>query len=223
MSEAYYWTKLNSLFLLCLIFGLGACESQNFPPPKVYRQGSLLISVPGQASSGTTWPVVFFIGGIAWAEPSFLQEQTPMYLRNRAIFVYFPCLIKGGPSLAKAKPQALAYLNAKGLKPSKISLCGFSAGGPEAMSAEPENYACLALIDPVPQPQTYVRFAPNYILSFYRANWANHDLFGEAGRYQAFEELSRRINAAGGIVEETKIDHKTYLKYFLEKHGHRFL
>lgn len=190
------------------------------PQPELEKHqlgGNIIVSVP-KAARERPYPVVLVFGGSDYASPQFMWEQTPDVYFQEAIMIYAPCYVRGGFGFRPIMERVRYFLKDQTLYIKHISVCGFSSGGSDALLANPYEFKAIGLIDPVPVTEgSPIRPHHNTILSFYRQNWKYSESYGEAVQYRHFEELAHKIKQAGGLVEEPKIEHKAYPKYFFER------
>jgi hypothetical protein len=191
--------------------------------PRTYHHGNLLINLPEANPSRWSYPAIIVYGGSDYATPEFMWQKTPEQLLQKAIIAYSPCRHLGGERAEQIQYQLEWFVRQRGLSLSSLSLCGFSSGGPDAMTSNPQRYKAIGLIDPVPVARHQVEYHSNMILSFRRLNWVNSEYYGKAVGYQPFEELIRQIRRAGGLVEEREVEHRNYVTYFFNTFGHKFL
>jgi hypothetical protein len=202
--------------LIALLFLL-LWNQSTFASPKLIELGNLSISMPDDADK-KAYPMIILFGGSMWADKYFMINNTPESYFNSSIIVYSPCYDHGGGNLRIVEQKLNNFLIQKGIRYSSKSACGFSGGGPDAMIAEnPKSYKALGFIDPCPVANGTIKFSSNMILSFNRSNWVNSDYFGKIVNFKHFNELSANIKKAGGTVEEAKVKHQPYFRYFLEK------
>lgn len=205
--------KSVSIILLLLFFLPLSGSTQ----ARLIKRGQLLIHLPDSAKI-KSMPLLICFGGSLWATPNYLLEETPKQYFDKAIIVYSPCYLKGGKGLKRLQIEMEILLEKEEIECSKVSICGFSSGGPDAMIADqPERYQAIGLIDCSPKANGRVQYSSNMIFSFRRNNWIYSDYYGAVVNFRPFEDLILKIRAAGGYTEETDVQHKQYFHYFLNK------
>ncbi len=206
---------MNKIWGLILLF----CQNYELPPtPQPIEYGNLLIHLPPDAKE-KSYPLLIAFGGSMWATPYYLWKHTPDTYFSKAILVYSPCFVKRGKGLRQVEADLCQFLKEQNIKePAFYSVCGFSSGGPDAMIAQnPSRFRCIGLIDPSPTANGRVEYSANMLLSFRRNNWIYSDYYGQVVNFTPFDELSAKIKAAGGKVEEAEVSHEKYFRYFLER------
>ena len=185
---------------------------------KSIKLGQLLISIPLKKEA--EMPVLFIFGGMYYANPEFMQKNTPQELFEEAVIVFAPCRVEGGKGYLVYKTQLVKQLKKQGIIIRDIAVCGFSAGGPDALEAEGADIKLIGLIDAVPEVNKKRLHYPKIINVFNKQNWWDNEFYGEKENYKHFAEFAKWTKKEGGIVEENEVKHELFPKYFLWRYRH---
>ena len=171
------------------------------------------------------YDLLLVFGGMYYATPQFMMEQSPRELFDKCVLVFAPCRYTGGPGGKAALKRALDWCEKQKLDIRRISVCGFSGGGSDALEVEDSRLYVLGLIDPEPklpaEPKA-LEAASKIFLSYRKLNWSGNPSYGEVVKFAPFEDLSLVVRRAGGRSAETEIRHKDYPKFFLYKYRKYF-
>ena len=188
----------------------------------LYTQGDLLISLPKAVKPKL--PLVLIFSGMYYATPKYMMDNTPVDFFQQAIVVFAPCRNVGGKGFEAARVQYERFLDKQGIGIKKLSVCGFSGGGPDALEADDEKLVFIGLIDPNPLlPKRQKELPRHVILSFNKANWSNVKFDESTTTHEAFDRLTAWARKKGVRIEENKVKHEWFTKYFLYKYRKKLL
>ena len=188
----------------------------------LYTQKELLITIP--KAPKPELPLVLIFGGMFYATPEYMMKNTPEEFFQKAIVVFAPCRNVGGKGFLNVKTQYDSFLKKQGLRIKHLSVCGFSGGGPDALEAVDEKLKFIGLIDPNPlAPRRTDELPRCVVLSFNKANWTDGPFDKENTTHQAFDRLSAWARKNGVRIEENKVKHEWFPKYFLYKFRKKLL
>jgi hypothetical protein len=230
---------MRLIFILLCLSLLSACSSleseaeimRNFAnietglpkdKAKLQKQGQMLIAIPEEKAA--EMPVLFIFGGMYYANPNFMLKNTPQELFEKAVLVFAPCRYEGGQGFDVYKKQLMKFLKKQGISIRELSVCGFSGGGPDALEAQGPDLKVVGLIDAEPiLPKKKGNRYPNIINAFNKKNWFDNEAYGESSNYKYFDRFAAWTKKEGGLVEEAKVKHEFFPKYFLYKYRKRLL
>jgi len=230
---------MRLIFILLLLSLFSACSSleseaeimRNFSKietglpkdkAKLQKHGQMLIALPKKQSA--EMQVLFIFGGIYYANPDFMLKNTPQELFEKAVLVFAPCRYEGGQGFDTYKKQLVTLLKKQGISIRALSVCGFSGGGADALEAQGPDLKVVGLIDAEPiLPKKKGNRYPEIINAFNKKNWFDNETYGESSNYKYFEKFAHWTKKEGGLVEEAKVKHEWFPKYFLYKYRKRLL
>lgn len=180
---------------------------------KIVNKNGLIFSKP---VSDFKYPLIYVFGGMYYANPEWMLQQIPSYLKSRAFIVLAPYTT----SFSNVKKQTEKYLsdNNISINPEKISIAGFSAGGLNVQNSYNNTLKVAGLIDPSTRSEYLdLPFTKNAIMVYNENNW------GYPNIKATLPKLDKVINDSDGIGERVNIIHKEIPKYFFEKYQNKFL
>jgi len=229
--------RMNKYFYLLIILLVCSCNSEsekdillkikNLPfgfsnnNVRFLREGDLLITIP--KDSGKKLPLLFVFGGLYYANPSFMSQQVPSTFFDKAIIVFAPCAQKGGLGYDFYMKRIRKILEKESVSIKKITVCGFSAGGPDALLAAGNDIKVIGLIDPNPVIPLKNKAQGQIITSFNVANWHNNSPSLKMSLQKQFSDYANWTKKMGGTVEENSVSHEIFPKYFFYKYRNRLI
>jgi hypothetical protein len=170
--------------------------------------GKFIYSYPKTKLESYNLVIVF--GGINYANPKWMLEQTPKDLLSKAVFVFVPYTTP----YTDAKKQIDNYLATKKIKTNSVSVLGFSAGGLNVQKANLKDFKFVGLIDPSTRAE-YVNLPFTNIakMVYNDANWGSLPKIKEA-----LPKLAQSVKNAGGDSEKVNIAHAKIPSYFFNKY-----
>lgn len=179
--------------------------------------GPLLITIPKNQKEKHSLTIIF--GGIKYANPKFMMDNTPKEYFEKSVLVFAPCRSMGGEGFKNYINITNKILKRQGIKTTKLAVCGFSGGGPDALEAEGSNLKLVGLIDADPDfSKVKDKKYPLIINSYNVKNWGEDEKTKNLFRSFAIWTRNHR-----SLLEKTKVDHKIYPKYFFYRYRHKFL
>jgi len=179
--------------------------------------GPLLITIPKNQKDKQSITLIF--GGIKYANPKFMMDNTPREYFEKSVLVFAPCRSMGGEGFKNYINITNKILKRQGIKTTKIAVCGFSGGGPDALEAEGSNLKLVGLIDADPNfSKAKDKKYPLIINSYNVENWGEDEKI--KGMFRSFAIWTRKNRS---IIEKTSVDHKIYPKYFLYRYRNKFI
>jgi hypothetical protein len=157
-----------------------------------------------------TYSLVIVFGGINYANPKWMLNETPKNLLSKAIFVFVPYTT----SYVDAKKQIDNQLSTKGIKVGGISVMGFSAGGLNVQKAPQNAFKFIGLIDPSTRSE-YVSlpFTNNVKMVYNDANWGSLPKIKDI-----LPKLAQSVKNSGGDSEKVSLSHAKIPAYFFNKY-----
>jgi hypothetical protein len=218
------------ILTLLLLFSCNNLESEQYikdnlknissgiPKDKISRQnlGHMIITYPEAASKKL--PLIMIFGGIDYATPEFMMKNTPQIYFENAILVFAPCKMVGGLGFKFYKKQLDLFIAKKQLEFKNFSVCGFSGGGPDAMSAEGEDINVLGLIDASPELPSQKPSFKKIINEFNVENWHDNSPDYKQTMEKKFRDFAEWTRVSGGEAVDNSLDHKLFPKYFLYRY-----
>lgn len=188
----------------------------------LYHHGDLLLSLPNTLQAKL--PLVLIFGGMYYATPEYMMDNTPEEFFQKAVLVFAPCRNVGGKGFDVTRTQYEKFLDKKGISITNLSVCGFSGGGSDALEAVDDKLVFIGLIDPNPLvPQRTSELPRQVVLSFNKANWTDVPFDEKTTTHEAFDRLSAWARKKGVRIEENKVKHEWFPKYFLYKYRKKLL
>jgi hypothetical protein len=156
------------------------------------------------------YSLVIVFGGINYANPKWMLEQTPKDLLSKAVFVFVPYTTP----YTDAKKQIDNYLATKKIKTNSISVLGFSAGGLNVQKANANTFKFIGLIDPSTRAE-YVQLPFTNIakMVYNDANWGSLPKIKEV-----LPKLAQSVKNGGGDAEKVSLAHAKIPSYFFNKY-----
>lgn len=206
-----------SYFLFKKIFGSDMEDNENINIEEgntVEKRGELIFSKP---KTKMKYPLLYIFGGMDYANPKWMLEQTPKYLLSRSFIVFAPYTTKY--STVKSSAEKYFADNNIDINEDKISLMGFSAGGLDVQENYNQNLKYAGLIDPSTRASYLdLPFSKNVIMVYNDRNW---------GAYPSIQstlpKLDNVVKEKGGIAERVSLQHSKIPAYFLSKYQNKFL
>ena len=183
---------------------------------RLLRDDQTLVTVPYRGSKKL--PLLFVFGGLYYANPSFMSQQIPSYFYDDAVIVFAPCTPKGGLPYNLQMERVKKLLKKEGITVKNITVCGFSAGGPDALAAIDKDIKVIGLIDPNPEIPQSTKAKAQIITAFNKSNWHDNSPELKISMTQQFNNFAKWAKGKGAIVEENSVAHETFPKYFFYKY-----
>ena len=152
-----------------------------------------------------------------------MSEQVPSSFFEDAVIIFVPCASMGGKGYDRYMNYLRPKLKKEGINIGKISVCGFSAGGPDAISASGNDVKLIGLIDPNPVIPTSKLAKAKIIAAFNKNNWHDNSAQLKQSISKQFGDYAKWAISKGGNVEENTVQHIIFPKYFFYKYRNRLL
>jgi hypothetical protein len=188
---------------------------------RLLKDGEALITVPNGRRRNL--PVLFVFGGLYYANPSFMTQQVPGSFFKKAVIVFAPCAQKGGFGYDFYMGRIRKMLEKEGITLGKVTVCGFSAGGPDAIIAKDKDIKLIGLIDPNPVIPSQNKTKARIIAAYNIANWHDNSPALKMSIQKQFSDYAHWAKQKGGIVEENSVQHQIFPKYFFYRYRSRLL
>ena len=189
---------------------------------RLIPDGESLISIP--VGNKKNLPLLLVFGGISYANPQFMIEQIPSVFFEKSVIITVPCTVQGGKGFRNYLNYFQKKLKKDGIIINKISVCGFSAGGPDALNAvDASDVKIIGLIDPNPYISSTKLTKANIITAYNKNNWHDNTEPLKQNMLNKFGDYAKWTKERGGIVEENSVQHIIFPKYFFYKYRNKLL